>query len=121
MMVCPIFHLLSLIYCLCTRLDIAYLYCSLGSDLAESFYFIPSTNTVRTSGSSTAPAADVHLRKENASLKADIEAMQRRLAQTERVLQMRREQDQQLKDSIVLARQQACFPCQFFVSFTDDY
>lgn len=35
-----------------------------------------------------------------------MEEMQKRLAATERVLQLRKEQDQQLRDSIVLARQQ---------------
>ena len=40
-------------------------------------------------------------------LKEQLEAMQQRLAQAERVLQMRKEQDIQLRDSIIMARQQA--------------
>ncbi|KAG9318420.1 hypothetical protein JVU11DRAFT_511 [Chiua virens] len=45
--------------------------------------------------------------RENVSLKQDIEEMQRRLSEAERVLQVRKEQDQLLRDSIVMARHQA--------------
>lgn len=47
------------------------------------------------------------LKRENAALKEQVEAMQQRLTQAERVLQMRKDQDLQLRDSIVMARQQA--------------
>ncbi|KAI6036646.1 hypothetical protein BKA83DRAFT_4165879 [Pisolithus microcarpus] len=58
-----------------------------GNDLSESFY--------------------LRLGKENASLKREVDEMQKRMAAAERMLQLRKEQDQQLRDSIVLARQQA--------------
>ena len=47
------------------------------------------------------------MRKENAILKADVEAMQKRLAAAERALQLRKDQDQQLRDSIFMARREA--------------
>ena len=46
------------------------------------------------------------LKKENVSLKHEIGEMQNRLAEAERVLQLRKEQDQLLRDSIVMARHQ---------------
>ncbi|KAG6376091.1 hypothetical protein JVT61DRAFT_2063 [Boletus reticuloceps] len=46
------------------------------------------------------------LRKENTSLKQEMEGMQRRLADADRVLQLRKDQDQLLRDSIVMARHQ---------------
>jgi uncharacterized membrane protein (DUF106 family) len=46
------------------------------------------------------------LKKENVSLKHEMEEMQKRLAEAERVLQLRKEQDQLLRDSIVMARHQ---------------
>lgn len=46
------------------------------------------------------------LKTENVSLKHEIEEMQTRLAEAERVLQLRKEQDQLLRDSIVMARHQ---------------
>lgn len=68
-----------------------------GNDLSESFCLIPP-----------GPGPSVSaLSRENASLRQEMEEMQKRLAATERVLQLRKEQDQQLRDSIVLARQQA--------------
>lgn len=44
--------------------------------------------------------------KENVSLKQEIEEMQGRVSKAERVLQLRKEQDQLLRDSIVMARHQ---------------
>ncbi|KDQ59448.1 hypothetical protein JAAARDRAFT_33011 [Jaapia argillacea MUCL 33604] len=67
-------------------------------DLTESFCLIPS--------SSSEPPISV-LKKENASLKAEIEGMQQRLAATEKMLKIRCEQDQHLRDSILLARKEA--------------
>ncbi|KAF9227995.1 hypothetical protein BS17DRAFT_774614 [Gyrodon lividus] len=68
-----------------------------GDDLSESFCLIPSGSEPSTSA----------LKKENASLKQEVEEMQNRLAATERTLRMRQEQDQLLRDSIVMARHQA--------------
>ncbi|KAH0830512.1 hypothetical protein J3R83DRAFT_1963 [Lanmaoa asiatica] len=65
-------------------------------DLSGSFCLIPSESE---------PATSV-LTKENVSLKQEIEEMQRRLAEAERVLHLRKEQDQLLRDSIVMARHQ---------------
>lgn len=48
------------------------------------------------------------LKKENTSLKADMEAMRKRMAATERILQLRKDQDQQLRDSIYMARREVC-------------
>lgn len=66
-------------------------------ELSESFCLVPEGPEVSTSS----------LKKANATLKEQMEAMQQRLLQAERVLQMRKEQDLQLRDSIVMARQQA--------------
>ncbi|KAE9406416.1 hypothetical protein BT96DRAFT_1014917 [Gymnopus androsaceus JB14] len=66
-----------------------------GDDLSGSFYVIPSESTVAA------------LKTENSSLKAEIESIQKRLDATERVLQMRKEQDMQLRDSIVQASKEA--------------
>ncbi|KAI6039013.1 hypothetical protein EDC04DRAFT_2868139 [Pisolithus marmoratus] len=68
-----------------------------GDDLSESFYLVPPEAEQSLSA----------LKKENASLKREVDEMQMRLTATERVMQLRKEQDQQLRDSIVLARQQA--------------
>lgn len=68
-----------------------------GNELSESFYMIPSD---------AEPPRSV-LKKENASLKQDLEAMSKRLAAAERIMQLRKEQDQQLRESIVMARHQA--------------
>lgn len=43
------------------------------------------------------------LKKENALLKVEVENMRKRLEATDRVLQLRKEQDAQLRDSIFLA------------------
>jgi uncharacterized protein YhaN len=75
---------------------IPYLTPFVGDELSESFCLIPS-------GSDPTPSS---LKKENANLKAQIETIQKQLAATERVLKLRKEQDQQLKESIVLARRE---------------
>lgn len=67
-----------------------------GDDLSESFCLIPFDSEPATSA----------LMKENVSLKQEIEEMQRQLTEAERVLQLRKEQDQLLRDSIVMARHQ---------------
>lgn len=62
-----------------------------GDALTESFFVIPSTAD---------PSPPVSLKQENTSLKANMDAMKKRLEATERVLQLRKEQDLQLRDSI---------------------
>lgn len=69
----------------------------LDDELSESFCLIPG-------GMEPSPLA---LKKENASLKDQVKAMQQRLAKTEQILKLRKEQDMQLRDSIIMARQQA--------------
>ncbi|KAI0083994.1 hypothetical protein BDY19DRAFT_987710 [Irpex rosettiformis] len=68
-----------------------------GDGMADSFFLIPSK--------SEAPLAI--LKKENAALKAQIEAQQAKLAAAERMMKQRQEQDQHLRDSIMLARKEA--------------
>ncbi|KAG2752715.1 hypothetical protein P692DRAFT_20773571 [Suillus brevipes Sb2] len=68
-----------------------------GNELSESFYMIPSDSEPSRSA----------LKKENGSLKQELEAMSKRLAAAERIMQLRKEQDQQLRESIVMARHQA--------------
>ncbi|KAH7889763.1 hypothetical protein F5I97DRAFT_1997047 [Phlebopus sp. FC_14] len=68
-----------------------------GDDLSESFCLIPS-------GPEPSISA---LQGANVVLKQEIEEMRRRLAAAERTMQMRKEQHQQLRDSIVMARHQA--------------
>ncbi|KAG1800838.1 uncharacterized protein HD556DRAFT_1438836 [Suillus plorans] len=68
-----------------------------GNDLSESFCMIPSDSERSRSD----------LKKENVSLKQELEAMSKRLAAAERIMQLRKEQDQQLRESIVMARHQA--------------
>lgn len=54
------------------------------------------------------------LKKENGSLKQELEAMSKRLAAAERIMQLRKEQDQHLRESIVMARHQV-----ILLSFAD--
>jgi hypothetical protein len=68
-----------------------------GNELSESFYMIPSDSEPSRSD----------LKKENTSLKQELEAMSKRLTAAERIMQLRKEQDQQLRESIVMARHQA--------------
>ncbi|KAF5391322.1 hypothetical protein D9757_002067 [Collybiopsis confluens] len=66
-----------------------------GDDLSGSFYVIPSESSMTA------------LKKENTTLKSVIDSIKKRLETTERVLQMRKEQDMQLRDSIVQASKEA--------------
>lgn len=75
-----------------------------GNELSESFYMIPSDSEPSRSA----------LKKENGSLKQELEAMSKRLAAAERIMQLRKEQDQQLRESIVMARHQV-----ILLSFAD--
>ena len=67
--------------------------------MADSFCLIPSKSDA------TAVTA---LKKENDALQADVEELRKRLASAEGMLKMRQEQDQQLRDSILLARKEVC-------------
>ncbi|KAI0062238.1 hypothetical protein BV25DRAFT_1825669 [Artomyces pyxidatus] len=66
-------------------------------DSSDSFCLIPSKSEPSTST----------LKKENASLRSDLEAMRKQLEATERLLKLRKEQDQQLRDNIAVARREA--------------
>ncbi|KAF8212462.1 hypothetical protein K438DRAFT_1806545 [Mycena galopus ATCC 62051] len=68
-----------------------------GDELTESFFLIPS--------SSDSPPTT--LKQDNASLKLEVDVLKKRLEATERVLQLRREQDAQLRDSIFQATKEA--------------
>lgn len=69
--------------------------------MADSFCLIPSK--------SDPPVAS--LKRENAVLKAQVEAQQLKLAAAERLLKQRQEQDLHLRDSIMLARKEVTIPC----------
>ncbi|KAF7338478.1 hypothetical protein MVEN_02073800 [Mycena venus] len=68
-----------------------------GDELTESFFLIPTS-------SDPSPAT---LKQDNASLRLEVEVLKKRLEATERVLQLRREQDAQLRDSIFQATKEA--------------
>ncbi|KAJ6623411.1 hypothetical protein B0H10DRAFT_789691 [Mycena sp. CBHHK59/15] len=69
-----------------------------GDELTESFFLIPS-------GSESSPATT--LKQDNALLKLEVDTLKKRLEATERILQLRREQDAQLRDSIFQATKEA--------------
>ncbi|KAI0374674.1 hypothetical protein BV20DRAFT_960816 [Pilatotrama ljubarskyi] len=66
-------------------------------DMADSFCLIPSK----------ADPSAASLKEENAALKAELEKQRQQLANMELALKVRQEQDQQLRDSIMLARKEA--------------
>lgn len=68
--------------------------------MADSFCLIPSKSE---------PSLNT-LKKENLTLKADLEETQKQLALAERTLKQKKEQDMQLRDSIMLARKEVCYP-----------
>lgn len=68
-------------------------------DMADSFCLIPSKSE---------PSLSI-LKKENVTLKADLDEAQKQLALAERTLKQRKEQDMQLRDSIMLARKEVRF------------
>ncbi|KAG6889723.1 hypothetical protein C0995_015021 [Termitomyces sp. Mi166 len=70
---------------------------TLGDELSESFFVIPSGNE----------PSPITLKKENARLKSETEAMKKRLEATEKIIQLRKEQDLQLRESIVQATKEA--------------
>ena len=67
--------------------------------MADSFCLIPSKSdpTVAT------------LKEENATLKAELDKQRQQLAKMELALKVRQEQDQQLRDSIMVARKEVGF------------
>lgn len=66
------------------------------NDMTDSFFVIPSK-----SDSSVAS-----LKKENASIKAQLDDERKKLAAAERLLKQRHEHDQHLRESIMLARKE---------------
>lgn len=68
-------------------------------DMADSFCLVRSD---------TESSVSV-LRKENAAYKTKLEEMQQQLVSAERMLKMRHDQDQQLRESIILARKEVWF------------
>ncbi|KAK7023719.1 hypothetical protein R3P38DRAFT_2953885 [Favolaschia claudopus] len=68
-----------------------------GDELTESFFLIPSS-------SDASPAI---LKQDNASLRLEVESLKQRLEASQRVLQLRRDQDAQLRDSIYQATKEA--------------
>ncbi|KAJ6547343.1 hypothetical protein B0H19DRAFT_1165119 [Mycena capillaripes] len=68
-----------------------------GDELTESFFLIPSS----------ADSSPATLKQDNASLRIEVDVLKKRLEATERVLQLRREQDAQLRDSIFQATKEA--------------
>jgi regulator of replication initiation timing len=70
---------------------------SLGDALSESFFVVP--------GSDASPAA---LKRENAALKLENQSLKKRLEAAEKVMQVRKEQDLHLRDSIFQATREVC-------------
>lgn len=70
----------------------------LDYDSSDSFCLIPSTSEGSSSSSK--------LRKENATLKAKLDAMEKQMSSVRRQMTLRTEQDQQLRDHIMLARKE---------------
>ncbi|TBU32265.1 hypothetical protein BD311DRAFT_862659 [Dichomitus squalens] len=66
-------------------------------DMADSFCLVPSKSEPGVAS----------LKEENASLKAELEKQRQQLVNMEAALKARQEQDQQLRDSIMLARKEA--------------
>ncbi|TFY81968.1 hypothetical protein EWM64_g2048 [Hericium alpestre] len=66
-------------------------------DSSDSFCLIPSK---------TEPSAST-LKSENASLRSEVESMQKQLEAAELMLKLRKDQDQQLRDNIAVARREA--------------
>jgi hypothetical protein len=57
---------------------------------------------------STSDSPPTTLKQDNASLRLEVEVLKKRLEATERVLQLRREQDVHLRDSIFQATKEVC-------------
>jgi len=80
---------------ICRNVVFIYLKKSIATDdeMSDSFYLVPTD-----SGLSQAA-----LKRENVQLKTDMESMRQRLETMERAIQLRKEQDMQLRDSIFQA------------------
>lgn len=72
---------------------------SINDELSESFFVIPSGNE----------ASPMTLKRENSRLKLEVETMKKRLEATENIIHLRKEQDLQLRDSIVQATKEASY------------
>lgn len=81
---------LSPIRVVCTSSDLEFS----DDDLAESFFVIPSGDEKN------------KLRKENATLKAEISTLQNQLSEMKVVLKMRQDKDNALRDNILHARRE---------------
>jgi len=66
-------------------------------DSSDSFCFIPSKSE----------PSQLALKEENSILRSELEGMKKRLENTERMLKLRQEQDQQLRENIAVARREA--------------
>lgn len=69
-------------------------------DSSDSFCLVPS--------SSDTANETARLKKENTSLKNQLEAMEKQMTSVKKQISIRNEQDQQLRDNIILARKEVC-------------
>lgn len=69
-------------------------------DSSDSFCLVPS--------SSDTANETTRLKKENMSLKAQLEVMEKQMTSVKNQMRIRNEQDQQLRDNIILARKEVC-------------
>ncbi|KAL5490463.1 hypothetical protein ACEPAI_5296 [Sanghuangporus weigelae] len=69
-------------------------------DSLDDFCFVPSS-------SSSDLSSSAHLKRENAELKSKLEAMEKHMSAVQRQIKLRNEQDQHLRDNIMLARKEA--------------
>src|SRR5260221_14441666 len=65
-------------------------------DSSDSFCFIPSKSE----------PSQLALKEENNTLRSELDGMQKRLESAERMLKLRQEQDQQLRENIAVARRE---------------
>lgn len=65
-------------------------------DSSDSFCFIPSKSE----------PSQLVLKEENSALRSELEGMKKRLENAERMLKLRQEQDQQLRENIAVARRE---------------
>ena len=71
---------------------------ALDYDSLDDFCLVPSK--------SDGPQSAAKLKKENESLKSKLEAMERQMASVQKQIVARNEQDQHLRDNIMLARKE---------------
>ena len=65
-------------------------------DSSDSFCFIPSKSE----------PSQLALKEENSALRLELEGMKKRLENADRMLKLRQEQDQQLRENIAVARRE---------------